>query len=127
MATKRRSHPFDDIADEVLRSIEEDTDFYVEELRGDSRSPFSADVTEAEKMDYYRRQAFGENPDGTIDFTKVNAQGRQNLINRLGTRGYAEVMTTIKPPKGYPQMTGRDEDYDLTEDMDNGEEAKTTV
>ncbi len=96
-----KEHPFDGVADEISTWIEEESKWYADALRGPGyRSPFAAPVTEEQKTDYYRRQMFQEMPDGTIDYTKPNTQGREQLLQRLGVRGYADVVAATKPPNG---------------------------
>jgi hypothetical protein len=93
-------HPFDAIADEVSRWLTEDAQWYADALRGSYRSPFAAPVTEDQKLDYYRRQMFSENPDGSVNYERPNTKGREQLLQRLGVRGYAEVVAATKPPQG---------------------------
>src|SRR5262245_45120989 len=51
-------------------------------------SPFSAQLSEKEKLEYYRTQLF--NPDGTPNTTGRNAQ-----IRRLGPEGFASVYKAV--------------------------------
>lgn len=90
-------HPFDEAAAEIAEWIDGEASYYAEALRGGHRTPFSASVSESEKLDYYRRQAFETNPDGTPDLTKPNTQGRDMLMKRLGIPGYTRVMAAILP------------------------------
>jgi hypothetical protein len=115
---KRGQHPFDSVADQTLEWIQETTDYAVEALRGGYRTPFSANITEAQKLDYYRRKLFTQNPDGSIDFSKPNLAERDKLLKKLGTKNYAEVMTTILPQNGQsrPLPDDDDEDYDEEEE-----------
>lgn len=52
------------------------------------RAPFSADLSEEQKVEYYRAQLF--NPDGS-----PNVPGRTAQINRLGAAGFAQVYKAI--------------------------------
>ena len=115
---KRGQHPFDSVADQTLEWIQETTDYAVEALRGGYRTPFSANVTEAQKLDYYRRKLFIQNPDGSIDFSKPNNAERDKLLKKLGTKTYAEVMTTVLPQNGQsrPLPDDDEEDYDEEEE-----------
>ena len=90
-------HPFDDAVQEVIDWIHDEADYYVEALKAGHQTPFSADVTEAQKLDYYRRQVFATGPDGQPDPTRPNQQGRNALIDRIGLKGYAEVMSQVLP------------------------------
>jgi hypothetical protein len=94
---KPSKHPFDEIADEVLTWLNEEPEYFIEALRGGHQTPFSADVSESQKMDYYRRQVFMQNPDGSVDFTKPNGEGRDLLIKRVGIKGYTDIMSQVMP------------------------------
>ena len=115
---KRGQHPFDSVADQTLEWIQETTDYAVEALRGGYRTPFSANITEAQKLDYYRRRLFTQNPDGSIDFSKPNHGERDKLLKKLGTKTYAEIMTTVLPQNGQsrPLPDDDEEDYDEEEE-----------
>lgn len=58
-------------------------------------APFSADLTETQKLEYYRAQLF--NPDGT-----PNAAGRAAQIARLGPEGFTGVYKAVL--KAYPDL-----------------------
>jgi hypothetical protein len=60
-----------------------------------ARAPFSAQVTEEQKLEFYRTRLF--NPDGT-----PNPQGRQAEIQRLGPEGFANVYKAVI--KRYPEL-----------------------
>lgn len=89
---------YDDIANDMAIWIDQ-TATEVALGFAPARAPFSAKITEQQKVDYYTRQLF--NPDGS-----VNAQGRQNQIQRLGAEGFAKVYQAVvgahpelKPPE----------------------------
>jgi hypothetical protein len=117
---RRAQHPFDSVADQTLEWIQETTDYAVEALRGGYRTPFSANITEAQKLDYYRRKLFVQNPDGSYDFSKPNQAERDKLLKKLGTKSYAEIMTTVLPQNGKssPLPDDDEEDYDEEETSD---------
>jgi hypothetical protein len=58
-------------------------------------APFAAQISETDKLEYYRAQLF--NPDGT-----PNLQGRQQEMQRLGPQGFTQVYKTVL--KAYPQL-----------------------
>jgi len=119
---KASKHPFDEIADEVLTWLNEEPEYFIEALRGGHQTPFSADVSEAQKMDYYRRQVFMQNPDGSVDFTKPNGEGRDLLIKRVGIKGYTDIMSQVMPNSrnGIRQLPGLEEDDDLGDEDEIG-------
>ena len=80
--------------------LETEPDYYIEALRGGYRAPFSANVSEAQKLDYYRRQVFMQNPDGTPDYTKPNEAGRDMLLKRVGVDGYTQILHAVMPRRG---------------------------
>src|SRR5262245_34439759 len=64
------------------------------------RAPFSARMTESDKLQYYSRALF--HPDGT-----PNQQGRQREVARLGVEQFAQVYQAVvqahpewRPPPG---------------------------
>lgn len=97
-------HPWDLAAQDIVDWLESEPPILVEQLKAGYRSPFSANVSEAEKLQYYRRQVFMQNPDGTPDYSKPNQQGRNMLIQRLGTAGFAQVMSAVMPQRGMRQV-----------------------
>lgn len=94
---KLPEHPYDGISDELFSWMNEEVDYHVGALQGDHRAPFSADVTQKELKDYWSRQMFEERPDGSVDYTKVNAQGRDAAMKALGPQKYAETYTQVAP------------------------------
>jgi hypothetical protein len=97
------SHPYDGVAEEMLHWLTEESKYYAEALRGGHRAPFAAEITEQQKLEYYRRQMFRVEPDGSVDYNTPNAQGRQDLLQRLGVSGYAQVFDAVKPKAGFRQ------------------------
>src|ERR1700754_190991 len=53
-----------------------------------ARAPFSANVTEQQKLEFYRARLF--NPDGS-----PNSQGRSEEIGRLGAEGFGRVYKAV--------------------------------
>src|SRR5215217_1090429 len=77
----------DDIADDLGNWINE-TANSVALAFAPGRAPFSANITEDQKLAYYRSRLF--NPDGT-----PNAQGREVESRRLGGQGFSQVYRAI--------------------------------
>jgi hypothetical protein len=88
-------HPMDEAAAEITRWLEEEPSYYAEALRGGRGTPFAANTSEAEKLDYYARQVFMKNPDGTPKYDTPNDAGREELLQRVGSEGYREIMTQL--------------------------------
>ena len=82
------SNMYDQVADELAQWIEDTSDAVAGDMGNGSHAPFAANVTEAQKLDYYRAKLF--NPDGT-----PNVQERQNLLDRAGVQGYAKVLSAL--------------------------------
>lgn len=101
-----KRHPWDEAADEVSQWLTESPAYYAEAMKGGYDAPFGAKTTEEQKLEYYKRQAFEQNMDGSPDFTKPNTAGRQMLIDRLGINGYTQVMAAIMPRKVVAQAYG---------------------
>lgn len=53
-----------------------------------ARAPFSANITEDQKLEFYRQRLF--NPDGS-----PNPQGRNEEIQRLGAEGFGKVYKAV--------------------------------
>jgi hypothetical protein len=94
------THPYDGVANELLDWLTTESQWYANALRGGDRAPFSAETSEREKLDFYRAQMFQVAPDGTVQYDTPNAQGRQNLINRLGIDGYSRIYQAVRPSIG---------------------------
>lgn len=93
-------HPFDSVADELARWINDEAKWYAQALIAGYRSPFSASVSETDKLAYYRRQMFMTNEDGSVDYDRPNNEGRNALYKRLGVQQYAEVAKAVAPGRG---------------------------
>lgn len=65
----------------------------------DGRSPFGAQMTEQEKLEYYAQQLF--NPDGS-----PNVEGRQKLIERVGVDGFVRILNAVMKGRGQPALPG---------------------
>jgi hypothetical protein len=96
-----RSNFLDDVASDLAIWIDQ-TATEVALAFAPARAPFSANITEQQKLEFYKSRIF--NPDGT-----VNAQGRAEEIDRLGGEGFGQVykaVTTrwpeLKPPPEGP-------------------------
>lgn len=59
------------------------------------RAPFSANISEDQKLQYYRNRLF--NPDGS-----PNVQGREAEVQRLGIQGFSQVYRAIL--SRYPEL-----------------------
>lgn len=105
-------HPWDLAAADLTHWLENEPDYYIAALKGGYRSPFSANTSEQQKLEYYRRQVFMQNPDGTPDYSKPNNQGRDMLIKRVGVDGYTQIMSAVMPRRGLPTPVDTDNDPD---------------
>jgi hypothetical protein len=89
------THWLDTLAEEVSTSLDSEADWYAEAIRGGARSPFSAPVSEKEKLDTYVRTFFEERPDGTIDWDKPNEDKRAKLMQSAGIKNYVEAAQAV--------------------------------
>jgi len=71
-----------------------------------ARAPFSAKITEQQKLEFYKARLF--NPDGS-----PNESGRNQEMQRLGQEGFARVYKAVvsahpelKPPPEPPPFSG---------------------
>ena len=84
----------DDVADDLSVWIDQTAED-VARAFAPGRAPFSADLTEEQKLNYYRAQLF--NPDGS-----PNVNGRTAQIQRLGAQGFAQVYKAVL--NAWPQL-----------------------
>lgn len=92
---------WDGVAGELSAWLQSESKWYADAVKGGSqRSPFAAQTSEQEKLDYYRRQMYTAAPDGSILYDQPNAEGRANLMQRLGVDGYTQVYEAVKPQAG---------------------------
>jgi len=77
----------DTVADDLSVWIDQMAD-QVASAFAPGRAPFSAPITEEQKLEYYRAQLF--NPDGS-----PNPAGRQAQLQRLGTQGFTRVYKAV--------------------------------
>jgi len=89
-----KANPLDDIANDLALWIDQ-TSTEIALAFAPTRSPFSADVSEEQKLEYYRQRLF--NPDGS-----PNAAGRDQEMQRLGSDGFAQVYRAVV--KRYPDL-----------------------
>jgi hypothetical protein len=106
-----RTHPWDLAAQDLTDWLENEPSYYVDALRAGYRAPFSAKVSEQQKLDYYRRQIFMQNPDGTPDYSRPNTSGRDMLLKRVGIEGYTQIMGAVMPSQGL-QLASPDDSED---------------
>jgi hypothetical protein len=92
---------FDDIANDLAVWIDQTANEVALAL-SPARAPFSANVTEDQKLEFYKSRLF--NPDGS-----PNSQGRAEEIQRLGAEGFGHVYQAVvrrwpelKPPAPAP-------------------------
>ncbi len=93
----RKPHPFDSVSDEIMNWLENESKYYVSAMVGDYQSPFAAQVSEKDKLDYYRRKVYNINPDGTPNYDQPNKEGRDTLIKQVGIEGFADIMKAVGP------------------------------
>src|SRR5215471_9319938 len=84
----------DGIADDLAKWIDQTAD-QVALAFAPGRAPFSANISEEQKLEYYRSRLF--NPDGS-----PNTQGREAEFQRLGPQGFAQVYKAIL--NRYPEL-----------------------
>lgn len=79
----------------LLEDVANDLALWIDDISTDialafsaTRSPFSAHVTEEEKLEFYKSRLF--NPDGS-----PNAQGRDEELARMGSDSFAQVFKAV--------------------------------
>lgn len=89
-----RETMLDEIANDLAVWIDETAEA-VAAAFAPGRAPFAANVTEAQKLEYYRARLFNE--DGS-----PNQPGRDAEIKRLGAEGFARVYEEVV--KAHPEL-----------------------
>src|SRR4030095_2972854 len=89
-----REHMYDEIANDLSLWLDQ-TANEVALAFAPGRAPFSAKITEQQKLEYYRSRLF--NPDGS-----PNQQGRQAEIERLGAEDFGRVYKAVV--QAFPQL-----------------------
>ena len=88
MPSGKPQHWLDDIGDEVTARMDDNVEWLTNAFLSGSRAPGAADISEEEKLDYYRRKMFKD--DGT-----PNEQERSNILNRVGIKNYTEIIKAL--------------------------------
>lgn len=94
------ANPLDVMAEELAEWADNISTRIAEGIKGGFNAPGAAQISERQKLAFYTRQMF--NADGT-----PNYQGRQQLMERLGADGFAEVfkdVTDARPELVPPEM-----------------------
>lgn len=91
-------HYLDELSDDLYEWIEDMADAMVLAFRPGGRAPFAAQVTEQQKLAYYRDLLL--NKDGSS-----NQSGVAQTLARVGPDGLVEILTTLNKatPPGLPQ------------------------
>ena len=87
-------NPLDEIANDLALWIDQ-TSSEIALAFAPTRAPFSANISETQKLEYYRSRLF--NPDGT-----PNVQGRTQELQRLGVEGFGIVYKAVI--RAYPEL-----------------------
>jgi len=82
-----RTHPLDEIANDLAIWLDQ-TSTEIALAFAPGRAPFSANVTEDQKLEYYKARLF--NPDGS-----PNPVGREAELQRLGISGFTQVYRAL--------------------------------
>jgi len=102
MMRMNRQTLLDQVANDLALWIESTADEVARAFTPLGVAPFAAQLTEREKVIYYRAQLF--NPDGS-----PNDSGRAALVQRLGAEGFANLykqIVTIFPQLRPPPALG---------------------
>lgn len=88
MPRAQRRHPWEEIAEEVVRFMDEEPPIVAEAFRYEGRAPWAANVSEDEKLLFFGAQVF--HPDGS-----PNQEGRARLMEQYGPDNYAAIMAAV--------------------------------
>jgi len=83
-----RTTLLDEVANDLAAWIDQTADAIAVAFTPQGIAPFSAQLSEKDKLEYYRSQLF--NPDGS-----PNTQGRSQQLQRLGPEGFAQVYKAV--------------------------------
>lgn len=98
-STPRRQTMLDDVANDLAFWID-DTANKIALAFAPGRAPFSAQVSEQQKLEFYRDQLFNE--DGS-----PNQGGRAKELARLGAEGFAHVYQAVV--RAFPELAPKPE------------------
>ena len=96
----------DGIADDIAVWLDKTADEVATGL-APGRAPFSANITEDQKLQFYKDRLF--NPDGS-----PNAAGRNAEIARLGAEGFGHVLQAVV--RRWPDLKPPEEDFSIPEE-----------
>lgn len=82
-------HIWDQVADDVVKWITTESQYYANAILGTSDAPFSQDVDQDQAKKYYQAQFF--NPDGS-----ENDSGRQKVLQRIGIENYIPLLKELE-------------------------------
>jgi hypothetical protein len=85
----------DRVASDLALWLDQESTRIAAAMAPQGSAPFSAQLSEQQKLQYYRDQLF--NPDGT-----PNLQGRNQQMQRLGPQGFTQVYKAVL--KAYPAL-----------------------
>lgn len=91
------AHWWDEIKYEVFQDFEDDVAWVKEALVEGTRAPFSANVSEDQKLEYFRSKLFL--PNGA-----KNDSGRTELLRMFGARGLANIMAEVFDKQARPMI-----------------------
>lgn len=117
-----RQHPIDGIADEIMSWLDTEPDWYANELIGEYRAPFAAQISEVDKLAAYRRMFYKQDADGNIQYDKPNNEGRQALWQRTTPDKYVQIAKAVGPKGGIDHMQSLEDDESIERPQSASEE-----
>ena len=92
------------MVDEIMTWLDQESDWYVNELIGEYRAPFAAQISQSELLATYRRMFYKSDNEGNIQYDKPDFAGRERLFNLLSLDDYLTVAKAVGPKGGIEYM-----------------------
>lgn len=89
------AHWWDEVQFDVFNDFNDDVEWLVDTIAEGTRAPFSANVNNEQKLDYFRSKLFNDN--GT-----PNDPGRAELMKTYGGPGVAKIMADVMDKQAKP-------------------------
>lgn len=86
-------HLWDQVADELVHWVANESQWYTNAILGGGPAPFSQQVSEADKKVYYESQLY-------LDSGEPNEQGRQEVLQRIGIQAYIPLLANMEKERG---------------------------
>lgn len=96
-------HMWDKVTDDLVGWITNESDWYINAIKGSGEAPFAQPLSEQQKKEYYKTQIYKENGE-------PNEQGRQEVLQRIGINNYVPLLSEMEKERKGGMKTQLPED-----------------